>query len=52
MTWHRRGGADETVFRRQELPEVERPHPGAQFRFTDLGGLRLTCSATNTGRRR
>ncbi|MFJ5849672.1 hypothetical protein [Streptomyces sp. NPDC092903] len=30
---------------------MERPHPGAQFRFTDLGGLRLTCSATNTGRR-
>lgn len=26
----------------------ERPHPGAQLRFTDIDGLRLTCSATNT----
>lgn len=26
----------------------ERPHPGAQLRFTDLDGLRLTCLATNT----
>ncbi|MBT2505969.1 transposase [Streptomyces sp. ISL-98] len=26
----------------------ERPHPGAQLRFTDLNGLRLTCFATNT----
>ncbi|MFE4752431.1 IS1380 family transposase [Streptomyces mirabilis] len=26
----------------------ERPHPGAQLRFTDLDGLRLTCFATNT----
>lgn len=25
----------------------ERPHPGAQLRFTDLDGLRLTCFATN-----
>ncbi|MBO0915679.1 hypothetical protein J1C73_15640 [Streptomyces laculatispora] len=25
----------------------ERPHPGAQLRFTDLDGLRLTCIATN-----
>ncbi|MEU0823199.1 IS1380 family transposase, partial [Streptomyces mirabilis] len=25
-----------------------RPHPGAQLRFTDLDGLRLTCFATNT----
>ncbi|MFE6334366.1 transposase [Streptomyces sp. NPDC057798] len=29
----------------------ERPHPGAQLRFTDLDGLRLTCFATNTQRR-
>jgi hypothetical protein len=28
----------------------ERPHPGAQLRFTDLDGLRLTCFATNTKR--
>ncbi|MEC4021127.1 IS1380 family transposase [Streptomyces sp. H27-D2] len=28
----------------------ERPHPGAQLRFTDLDGLRLTCFATNTQR--
>ncbi|WP_078651515.1 IS1380 family transposase [Streptomyces xylophagus] len=26
----------------------ERQHPGAQLRFTDLDGLRLTCFATNT----
>jgi hypothetical protein len=26
----------------------ERPHSGAQLRFTDLDGLRLTCFATNT----
>jgi hypothetical protein len=26
----------------------ERPHPGAQLRFTDFDGLRLTCFATNT----
>src|SRR5258705_3323707 len=28
----------------------ERPHPGAQLRFTDRDGLRLTAFATNTGR--
>ncbi|WP_055626842.1 IS1380 family transposase [Streptomyces hirsutus] len=27
----------------------ERPHPGAQLRFTDADGHRLTCFATNTG---
>ncbi|MFJ9759925.1 IS1380 family transposase [Streptomyces sp. NPDC101149] len=26
----------------------ERPHPGAQLRFTDANGMRLTCFATNT----
>ncbi len=26
----------------------ERPHPGAQLRFTDADGLRSTCFATNT----
>ncbi|MET7719182.1 IS1380 family transposase, partial [Streptomyces sp. NPDC005407] len=26
----------------------ERPHPGAQLRFTDADGQRLTCFATNT----
>ncbi|NUK08349.1 IS1380 family transposase [Streptomyces lunaelactis] len=26
----------------------ERAHPGAQLRFTDVDGLRLTCFATNT----
>jgi hypothetical protein len=26
----------------------ERPHPGAQLRFTDADGLRLTAVATNT----
>jgi DDE family transposase len=26
----------------------ERPHPGAQLRFTDTGGHRLTCFATST----
>ncbi|BBC30895.1 hypothetical protein SGFS_021890 [Streptomyces graminofaciens] len=26
----------------------ERPHPGAQLRFTDAYGMRLTCLATNT----
>jgi hypothetical protein len=28
----------------------ERPHPGAQLRFTDLDGLRLTAFITNTTR--
>lgn len=26
----------------------ERPHPGAQLRFTDADGMRLTCFATDT----
>jgi hypothetical protein len=26
----------------------ERPHPGAQLRFTDIGGHRFTCFATGT----
>ncbi|MFD5632310.1 hypothetical protein [Streptomyces sp. NPDC127072] len=26
----------------------ERPYPGPQLRFSDLGGLRMTCLATNT----
>jgi hypothetical protein len=26
----------------------ERPHPGAQMRFTDPGGQRFTCFATST----
>jgi hypothetical protein len=29
----------------------ERPHPGAQLRLTDAGGMRLTCFATNTSGR-
>ena len=28
----------------------ERPHPGAQLRFTDLDGHRFTCFVTGTGR--
>jgi hypothetical protein len=28
----------------------ERPHPGAQLRFTDIGGHRFTCFATGTKR--
>jgi hypothetical protein len=32
------------------LVRKERPHPGAQLRFTDADGLRLTAFATNTGR--
>lgn len=28
----------------------ERPHPGAQLRFTDLDGHRFTCFVTNTRR--
>jgi hypothetical protein len=28
----------------------ERPHPGAQLRFTDIGGHRFTCFATGTQR--
>jgi Transposase DDE domain group 1 len=28
----------------------ERPHPGAQLRFTDIGGHRFTCFATGTRR--
>ncbi|MFF5655116.1 IS1380 family transposase [[Kitasatospora] papulosa] len=30
------------------IVRTERPHPGAQLRFTDADGLRLTCFATNT----
>ncbi|MFD3808598.1 IS1380 family transposase [Streptomyces sp. NPDC058619] len=30
------------------IARKERPHPGAQLRFTDPDGLRLTCFATNT----
>lgn len=32
------------------LVRKERPHPGAQLRFTDRDGLRLTAFATNTPR--
>lgn len=32
------------------LIRKERPHPGAQLRFTDADGLRLTAFATNTGK--
>lgn len=32
------------------LVRAERPHPGAQLRFTDLHGNRLTAFATNTRR--
>lgn len=32
------------------LIRKERPHPGAQLRFTDADGLRLTAFATNTVR--
>jgi len=28
----------------------ERPHPGAQLRFTDIGGHRFTCFATDARR--
>lgn len=28
----------------------ERPHPGAQLRFEDVDGMRITAFATNTGR--
>ena len=28
----------------------ERPHPGAQLRFTDIDGHRFTCFATSTRR--
>jgi Transposase DDE domain group 1 len=30
------------------IARKERPHPGAQLRFTDLGGHRFTCFATST----
>src|SRR3546814_4444732 len=32
------------------LVRKERPHPGAQLRFTDRDGLRLTAFVTNTSR--
>jgi len=32
------------------IVRAERPHPGAQLRFTDLDGNRLTAFATNTSR--
>jgi hypothetical protein len=30
------------------IARKERPHPGAQLRFTDVGGHRFTCFATST----
>ena len=30
------------------IARKERPHPGAQLRFTDIGGHRFTCFATST----
>ncbi|MEE4493500.1 IS1380 family transposase [Streptomyces sp. BE230] len=30
------------------IARKERPHPGAQLRITDAGGMRITCFATNT----
>lgn len=30
------------------IVRTERPHPGAQLRFTDADGMRLTCFATHT----
>lgn len=30
------------------IARKERPHPGAQLRFNDADGMRLTCFATNT----
>jgi len=32
------------------IARKERPHPGAQLRFTDADGLRVTAFATNTAR--
>ena len=32
------------------IVRAERPHPGAQLRFTDLDGNRLTAFVTNTRR--
>ena len=32
------------------MGSLERPHPGAQLRFTDADGLRVTAFATNTAR--
>jgi hypothetical protein len=32
------------------IARKERPHPGAQLRFTDIGGHRFTCFATGTRR--
>jgi Transposase DDE domain group 1 len=34
--------------RMRVIVRKERPHPGAQLRFTDLGGHRFTCFATDT----
>jgi Transposase DDE domain group 1 len=36
--------------RMRVIVRKERPHPGAQLRFTDLGGHRFTCFATNATR--
>jgi hypothetical protein len=36
--------------RRMVIVRKERPHPGAQLRFTDLGGHRFTCFATDARR--
>src|SRR5258707_15688491 len=34
--------------RMRVIVRKERPHPGAQLRFTDIGGHRFTCFATST----
>jgi hypothetical protein len=36
--------------RMRVIVRKERPHPGAQLRFTDIDGHRFTCFATNTKR--
>ena len=37
--------------RMRVIVRKERPHPGAQLRFTDIDGHRFTCFATDTRRR-
>ncbi|QIS07725.1 hypothetical protein F5X71_27135 [Nocardia brasiliensis] len=47
---HRSGRSFRLARRDATIVRKERPHPGAQLRFTDVDGLRLTAFVTNTRR--
>jgi hypothetical protein len=41
-------GRDSRHAQMRVIVRKERPHPGAQLRFTDIDGHRVTCFATDT----